>query len=190
MALQYINSIAPKASRWRPGNRAPSPVLTEDDEAFLQQVTSSQNGKDPQIALMDGAQDIPLPLSPMEDLEQEMPADAVAEKKQGQQTPGRTQTPTQSFQSPTSSTSPTSPTSPSSSKSRRWSWMKRSSISIKVLLCGHITTEKYANYGGNRKDPSMKRKMEIPARPRSRRSHHPRAESRLESKNERRKKTT
>lgn len=54
-------------------------MLTEEDEAFLQRVTSNPDngnssaeqpkpvGKDAQIALMDGAQDIPLPMSPLEE---------------------------------------------------------------------------------------------------------------------------
>ncbi|KAK2761206.1 hypothetical protein FQN54_001727 [Arachnomyces sp. PD_36] len=57
-----------------------TPVLTKEDEAFLHRVTShpkdedeegesggaAGKGKDAQVALMDGAQDIPLPMSPPE----------------------------------------------------------------------------------------------------------------------------
>lgn len=79
MALQYITDVASKASPW-----SSKPVLTEEDEAFLQKVTSNADGadssgeaillgKDAQVALMDGAQDIPLPMSPTEDIEKELP---------------------------------------------------------------------------------------------------------------------
>ncbi|OAT07018.1 hypothetical protein BDBG_03125 [Blastomyces gilchristii SLH14081] len=70
MAAQYINYIKAKTHLSKaPKAPAPEPVLTSDDEAFLQQVTSQAEGvgKDPQIALMDGAQHIPLPQSPLED---------------------------------------------------------------------------------------------------------------------------
>lgn len=86
MALQYITNVASKASPW-----SSKPVLTDEDEAFLQRVTSNQEGdnsksadpateginllgRDPQLALMDGAQDIPLPMSPSEDVERELAA--------------------------------------------------------------------------------------------------------------------
>lgn len=95
MALQYITNVASKASPW-----SAKPVLTDEDEAFLQRVTSNPDdgnnnssinttaedgliplGRDAQTALMDGAQDIPLPLSPSEDVERELP-EQVAETKQ------------------------------------------------------------------------------------------------------------
>ncbi|EED19454.1 conserved hypothetical protein [Talaromyces stipitatus ATCC 10500] len=85
MALQYITNVASKASPW-----SSKPVLTDEDEAFLQRVTSNPDdsnnnnnttsaevvtplGRDAQIALMDGAQDIPLPMSPSENVEREVP---------------------------------------------------------------------------------------------------------------------
>ncbi|PGG96013.1 hypothetical protein GX51_08024 [Blastomyces parvus] len=70
MAAQYINYIKAKAHLSKGlGAPAPEPVLNSDDEAFLQRVTSQAEGvgKDPQIALMDGAQQVPLPQSPLED---------------------------------------------------------------------------------------------------------------------------
>jgi hypothetical protein len=86
MALQYITNVASKASPW-----SSKPVLTDEDEAFLQRVTSNSDdgtnnnintsaaeginplGRDAQTALMDGAQDIPLPMSPSEDVERQLP---------------------------------------------------------------------------------------------------------------------
>lgn len=82
MAMQYINQIRAKARSTRqPKKTLTTPVLSKEDEAFLQKVTShpedegapgteqekGQVGKDPQIALMDGAQNIPLPISPPEE---------------------------------------------------------------------------------------------------------------------------
>ncbi|OJJ44314.1 hypothetical protein ASPZODRAFT_135124 [Penicilliopsis zonata CBS 506.65] len=87
--MQYINRIASK--RRSSHANVPTPVLTAEDEAFLQQLTSQSQpgataepatqdpevttprvGKDAQIALMDGAQDIPLPASPAEELGKEL----------------------------------------------------------------------------------------------------------------------
>ncbi|KAK2805262.1 hypothetical protein FQN50_006288 [Emmonsiellopsis sp. PD_5] len=76
MAQQYINYLKSKAhhlssssSPKTPPAKQQDPVLSPDDEAFLHRVTSpgeeeEQTGGDAQIALMDGAQNIPLPLSP------------------------------------------------------------------------------------------------------------------------------
>ncbi|KAH8695464.1 hypothetical protein BGW36DRAFT_382734 [Talaromyces proteolyticus] len=74
MTLQYISSVASKASPW-----SSKPVLTDEDEAFLQRVISNSEendrieksnpvGKDAQTALMDGAQNVPLPTSPQDEL--------------------------------------------------------------------------------------------------------------------------
>lgn len=68
MALQYISNVASKATSWNS-----KPVLTDDDEAFLERVISREEptvvaGGDAQVALMNGAQDIPLPVSPSEEL--------------------------------------------------------------------------------------------------------------------------
>lgn len=82
MALQYITDVANKANPW-----SSKPVLTEEDEAFLQRVTSSSeagqssavvlSGTDAQVALMDGAQDIPLPMSPDGDLDRDLPKEKL-----------------------------------------------------------------------------------------------------------------
>lgn len=95
MALQYITNVASKASPW-----SSKPVLTDEDEAFLQRVTSNPGdssnsnttpaaegeginplGRDAQTALMDGAQDIPLPMSPSEDVERELPEPVIENGK-------------------------------------------------------------------------------------------------------------
>lgn len=78
MAMQYINYIKAKAHS-ATSRKAETPVLTEEDEQFLNRITSQENppplpartylqaqGKDAQLALMDGAQNIPLPLTPDE----------------------------------------------------------------------------------------------------------------------------
>lgn len=79
--MQYINQIRAKALSTRAQKKPSAPVLTKEDEAFLSRVTShpeeeaasateeqkDQTGKDAQVALMDGAQDIPLPMSPPEE---------------------------------------------------------------------------------------------------------------------------
>ncbi|PGH04872.1 hypothetical protein AJ79_06957 [Helicocarpus griseus UAMH5409] len=68
MATHYLNYIKSKARISKPP-KAHEPVLSTEDEAFLHRVASPEEvGRDPQIALMDGAQNIPLPLSPTEDL--------------------------------------------------------------------------------------------------------------------------
>lgn len=59
MAAQYINYIKTKAHISKSTrDHTPEPVLTSDDEAFLQRVTShpEEVGRDPQMALMDGAE--------------------------------------------------------------------------------------------------------------------------------------
>ncbi|CRG92557.1 hypothetical protein PISL3812_09619 [Talaromyces islandicus] len=105
MALQDINNAASKET-----SRNSKPVLTDEDEAFLERVISRENPQDPkvagndaQIALMDGAQDIPLPMSPTEELTAEPSlADKVADKTAATE-PGETK-----------------------KKSRPWStWLKR-----------------------------------------------------------------
>lgn len=93
MALQYITDVAAKANPW-----SSKPVLTEEDEAFLQRVTSNPDnggddvlpssdvvttplGRDAQLALMDGAQDIPLPMSPSEEIDRELPEQTANPRK-------------------------------------------------------------------------------------------------------------
>lgn len=130
MALQYVTNVASKANPWRTDD----PVLTEEDEAFLQRVTSNAStaegdlpveptpkGRDAQIALMNGAQDIPLPLSPTEDLDRQMPADAVDETKKDEETKEvktETKTPNEANRK---------------KKNRPWTWMRRSSADTKKV---------------------------------------------------------
>jgi hypothetical protein len=81
MAMQYVNGLVSRASVRRV-KKAQGPILDGEDEAFLQRVVSqSSEGESPplpdrslnaQIALMDGSQNIPLPLSPSEDSEKEL----------------------------------------------------------------------------------------------------------------------
>ena len=91
MAMRYIDQIKAKALSTRSHKQKQpqeaAPVLTKEDEAFLHHVTSGSDespppappppaaaseqekgAKDPQVALMDGAQDIPLPMSPPEEV--------------------------------------------------------------------------------------------------------------------------
>ena len=73
MAMQYINYIKAKA-HLATSRKSEAPVLSEEDEKFLDHITSQDNPpplpprpevpkvvKDAQIAIMNGAQDIPLP---------------------------------------------------------------------------------------------------------------------------------
>lgn len=78
MAMQYINHIRAK-TRFARSSRAQEPVLTDEDEAFLQRVVSgptegdskANSGlveRDEQMAQIGAAQDIPLSVSPAEDV--------------------------------------------------------------------------------------------------------------------------
>ncbi|KAL1969625.1 hypothetical protein VTN77DRAFT_8178 [Rasamsonia byssochlamydoides] len=135
MALKYVNYITSKVNPWQ---KSPAPVLTEEDEAFLQRVTSNPSAsaqtdlpqetpqvrKDPQIALMDGAQNIPLPLSPTEEIDKELPADATDESNNNVEDV--------KAKSPEGAESLISSKSASKKKkSRPWSWMRPSSTVTK-----------------------------------------------------------
>ncbi|KAL2433574.1 hypothetical protein ABEF95_006298 [Exophiala dermatitidis] len=80
MAMEYINYIKAKA-HIATSRKSETPVLSEEDEQFLDRIVSQENppplpartyldaqpppqGKDAQVALMDGAQNIPLPPTP------------------------------------------------------------------------------------------------------------------------------
>ena len=83
MAMQYINYVKAKTNTFM-APKSETPVLSEEDEQFLNQITSEENPpalpprpgssllndaprmKDAQVALMDGAQNIPLPETPQE----------------------------------------------------------------------------------------------------------------------------
>ncbi|KIW97459.1 uncharacterized protein Z519_01043 [Cladophialophora bantiana CBS 173.52] len=83
MAMEYINYIKAKAHLVT-SRKSEMPVLSEEDEKFLDRITSQENppplparpgvltqGKDAQIALMDGAQNIPLPPETPNELSEE-----------------------------------------------------------------------------------------------------------------------
>ncbi|KAG9784934.1 hypothetical protein ABEF93_001309 [Exophiala dermatitidis] len=78
MAMEYINYIKAKA-HIATSRKSETPVLSEEDEKFLDRIVSQENppplpprtyldaptqAKDAQVALMDGAQNIPLPSTP------------------------------------------------------------------------------------------------------------------------------
>lgn len=85
MAMEYINYIKAKA-HVSTAHKSSTPVLSEEDEAFLNQIASDENppplparpkvtnlpvagairGNDAQLALLDGAQNIALPVTPNE----------------------------------------------------------------------------------------------------------------------------
>lgn len=73
MAMKYFKTIKDKVPFTKQPAKPHSPILTDEDEAFLSQVANSpektrvDHAGDAQIALMDGAQNIPLPMSPRED---------------------------------------------------------------------------------------------------------------------------
>jgi hypothetical protein len=93
MALKYVTNITSKVNPWQ---KAQSPILTDEDEAFLHRVVSNPpvseptalpqaplpGGKDAQIALLNGAQNIPLPLSPTDEVERELPAEATEQRSE------------------------------------------------------------------------------------------------------------
>ena len=89
MAMQYINYIRSKTHLGGATNTN-TPVLNEEDEEFLNRITSEENPpalpprpeqlgldneapviKDAQVALMDGAQNVPLPDTPQVELSEE-----------------------------------------------------------------------------------------------------------------------
>jgi len=100
MAMQYINYIKAKA-HLATARKSETPVLSEEDEKFLDHITSEENPpplparpdvptplKDAQFALMDGAQNVPLPETPNEVTEEpqmiqegEKPDAEIAEKR-------------------------------------------------------------------------------------------------------------
>lgn len=68
--MEYIKYLKAKAVV-ATSTKADKPVLSEEDEQFLNRITSQENPppleiRDAQIALMDGAQNIPLPETPDE----------------------------------------------------------------------------------------------------------------------------
>lgn len=114
--MEYINYIKAKA-HIATSRKAEVPVLSEEDEKFLDHITSQEGppplparpevvarGTDAQVALMDGAQNIPLPETPNE------VTDEPALIKEDDQ-----------------SATDTSPSQPKST----WSWLRRDSRDVK-----------------------------------------------------------
>jgi len=108
--------------------KAQGPILDGEDEAFLQRVVSqSSEGESPplpdrslnaQIALMDGAQNIPLPLSPSEDSEKVLGVNQkISENGRGKDE--NTETDSQG--------------AASKKKVRPWDWIRRNNNKRKVL---------------------------------------------------------
>lgn len=124
MAMEYINYIKAKAHVSR-AQKSATPVLSEEDEAFLNHITSDENppplparphitdlpvagdtrGNDAQVALLDGAQNIALPATPDETLEAQ-------------------------------TWSPEADTKQSQSKKSTWSWLRRDSRSREATADG------------------------------------------------------
>lgn len=108
--MEYINYIKTKTRIGTP-TKSEKPVLTEEDEKFLNQITKQENpvpipvinhGGDAQLALLDGAQTIPLPPeTPSEVLEEGQ----ALERTQVQE--------------------------PNAKKKSTWSWMRRDSRDTK-----------------------------------------------------------
>ncbi|WEW54984.1 hypothetical protein PRK78_000411 [Emydomyces testavorans] len=73
MALRYFKSVKSKIPFTKAPAKPHNPVLSDEDEVFLSQVANSpektrvDHAGNAQIALMDGAQNIPLPTSPREE---------------------------------------------------------------------------------------------------------------------------
>lgn len=117
--MEYINYIKSKA-RLATASKSDTPVLSEEDEQFLDHIISQENPpplparpgvtspeiKDAQVALMDGADNIPLPETPNNEVTREL----VAE--------------------PDSETTATD-ASPTKSKTT-WSWLRRDSREVQV----------------------------------------------------------
>jgi hypothetical protein len=126
MAMEYINYIKAKA-HIATAHKSEQPVLSQEDEEFLNRLTSDENppplparpnvtdlpiagetrGNDAQLALMDGAQNIPLPDTPNEVSEEpSMISEAPVDPKQG------------------------------TSKRLTWSWLRRDSRSRQATADG------------------------------------------------------
>lgn len=117
--MEYINYIKSKA-RLATASKSDTPVLSEEDEQFLDHITSQENPpplparpvltipeiRDAQVALMDGADNIPLPATP-----NEVTKELVAE--------------------PDSEATATDDASPNKPKAT-WSWLRRDSREVRV----------------------------------------------------------
>jgi hypothetical protein len=124
MAMEYVNYIKAKA-HIATAHKSSTPVLSEEDEAFLNHITSDETppplparpnitalpvagetrGNDAQLALLDGAQNIALPVTPNETTEEP----AMISDLDSKQTP---------------------------SKRSTWSWLRRDSRSRQATADG------------------------------------------------------
>ena len=118
MAMQYINYIKAK-THLATATKSETPVLSEEDENFLNRIVGDENppalpprpeqlgvftnvapeGRDAQVALMDGAQNIALPQTPQEVNEEPSMMESSQEEK----------------------------TSPRQIPQKAWSWLRRDS---------------------------------------------------------------
>lgn len=117
--MEYINYIKSKA-RLATASKSDTPVLSEEDEQFLDRITSQENPpplparpgltspeiKDAQVALMDGADNIPLPETPNNEATKELVAEPDSE-------------------------TPSTEVSHSRAKTT-WSWLRRDSREVQV----------------------------------------------------------
>ncbi|KAL9108329.1 MAG: hypothetical protein Q9227_006928 [Pyrenula ochraceoflavens] len=135
MAMEYINFIKAKA-HLATATKSEEPVISDEDEKFLNKITSDDDenppalpkrpgvldlpvagetqGNDAQLALLDGSQNIPLPVSPQEEEEKDIGANGLTSAKEAEPESAATEV-----------------DSPSKSKRRYWSWIKRDSHSGK-----------------------------------------------------------
>ena len=99
MAMRYVYAMKPRA-RQTTATKSETPILSDEDEVFLNKIVSDENPpalpprperftedvapplKDAQTAIMDGAQNIPLPGTPQETTEEPLmfPTDLISSK--------------------------------------------------------------------------------------------------------------
>lgn len=115
MAMEYINYLRAKA-HLASAEKSEKPVLSDEDEQFLNRITSqgdeaapplpARPAKDAQLALMDGAQNVKLPETPTEEVEEPEVAEGGEMTEQvGEKADGKSGT----------------------RKRTTWSWMRRDS---------------------------------------------------------------
>jgi hypothetical protein len=139
--MQYLNQIK-NLRRSSQMTSAPKPVLTSEDEAYLREVTAQsesvpisteQNEQTPtespagiplQPALSEQAENIPLPISPGEELAKELGEEGRQERKNSQATLTRSDTPKSEVAKP-------------QQKKKRWSAMFWKKNTEKV---GHLSS--------------------------------------------------
>lgn len=129
MAMQYFNHIRAKAqTRFSRTSKTRDPVLTDEDEAFLRRVVSqpvedSKDGSTPPVGrdAQVEAQDIPLPVSPTEDV-------AVGEKGKGDEGDERVRGTSPGFAGRVAEQESRGGAEKVTKKTRPWSWMWKKSV--------------------------------------------------------------